>query len=208
MNRAFSLVYKTLPLVFLVSAPLLRADSLWQTGQSRAIVADKRAFSVGDILSIAVQENSTASKDNSTKTARQSAVDASIATFLYSPSSSGLLTKGGKLPAMSFSGKQNFEGSGKINNSEQIVARIAVQVIDVLPNMNMVVEGRRMTAFSGETQEIILRGVVRPADITANNTVYSYNVADATIRFNSKGTVTDNTRKGWFTKIWEKISPF
>jgi flagellar L-ring protein precursor FlgH len=208
MNRAFSLVYKTLPLVFLVSAPLLRADSLWQTGQSRAIVSDKRAFSVGDILSIAVQENSTASKDNSTKTARQSAVDASIATFLYSPSSSGLLTKGGKLPAMSFSGKQNFEGSGKINNSEQIVARIAVQVIDVLPNMNMVVEGRRMTAFSGETQEIILRGVVRPADITANNMVYSYNVADATIRFNSKGTVTDNTRKGWFTKIWEKISPF
>lgn len=208
MNKASWLVYKALPVIFLLSAPLLRADSLWQTGQSRAIVSDKRAFTVGDILSIAVQENSTATKDNSTKTARQSAVDASIATFLYSPASSGLLTKGGKLPAMQFSGKQNFEGSGKINNSEQILARIAVQVVDVLPNNNMVVEGRRMTAFSGETQEIILLGVVRPADITANNTVYSYNVADATIRFNSKGTVTDNTRKGWFTKVWEKISPF
>jgi flagellar L-ring protein FlgH len=208
MNKVSWLLYKALLLVIVASTPQLRADSLWQLGQSRAIVADRRAFLVGDILSITVQENSTATKDNSTKTARESSVDASISTFLYNPASSGLLTKGGKLPAMSFAGKQNFEGSGKINNSEQIIARIAVEVIDVLPNMNLVVEGRRMTAFSGETQEIVLRGVVRPADITANNTVYSYNVADATIRINSKGTVTDNTRKGWFTRIWEKVSPF
>jgi len=207
MNKVSWLVYSALLLV-LALAPFVRADSLWQKGQSRSIVADKRAFAVGDILSIAVQETSTATKDNSTKTARQSSVDSSINTFLYSPNASKLLTKGGTLPAMSFSGKQNFEGSGKINNSEQIVARVAVQVIDVLPNMNLVVEGRRLTAFSGETQEIILRGVVRPADITANNTVYSYNVADATIRFISKGTVTDNQRKGWFMKIWEKVSPF
>jgi flagellar L-ring protein FlgH len=208
MNKASWLICKVLLMILAFSVPQLRADSLWQLGQSQGIVADKRAFSVGDILSIAVQENSTASKDNSTKTARQSSVDASINTFLYSPASSGLLTKGGKLPAMSVSGKQNFEGSGKINNSEQIIARVAVQVIDVLPNRNLVVEGRRMTAFSGETQEIILRGVVRPADITANNTVYSYNVAEATIRFIASGTVTDNTRKGWFTRVWEKISPF
>jgi flagellar L-ring protein precursor FlgH len=208
MNKASWLISKGLFLVLVTSAPLAPADSLWQKGQSRSIVADKRAFAVGDLLSIAVQETSTATKDNTTKTARQSSVDASISSFLYSPSASGLLTKGGKLPAMSFSGKQNFEGSGKINNSEQIIARIAVQVIDVLPNMNLVVEGRRLTSFSGETQEIILRGVVRPPDITANNTVFSYNVADATIRFISKGTVTDNQRKGWFMRIWEKVSPF
>jgi flagellar L-ring protein FlgH len=208
MNKVSWLICKAVFVVLAFSVTQLRADSLWQLGQSQGIVADKRAFSVGDILSIAVQENSTASKDNSTKTARQSSVDASINTFLYSPASSGFLTKNGKLPAMSVSGKQNFEGSGKINNSEQIVARVAVQVIDVLPNRNLVVEGRRMTAFSGETQEIILRGVVRPADITANNTVYSYNVAEATIRFIASGTVTDNTRKGWFSRVWEKISPF
>jgi flagellar L-ring protein precursor FlgH len=172
------------------------------------MVGDKRAAGVGDILSIVVQESSTATKDNNTKTSKKSSIDASINTFLYSPAASGLLTKGGKLPALQLAGKQDFDGGGKINNSEHIIARIAVQVIDVLPNKNLVIEGRRVTSFSGETQEIILRGIVRSADISAANTVFSYNVSDATIRFVSKGTVTDNQRKGWFIKIWEKITPF
>ena len=60
----------------------------------------------------------------------------------------------------------------------------------------------------GETQDAILRGVVRAEDIAANNTVFSYNIADATIKYVSKGTVTDNQRKGWFTKVWEKVTPF
>jgi flagellar L-ring protein precursor FlgH len=83
-----------------------------------------------------------------------------------------------------------------------------VRVIDVLPNRNLVIEGTRETAFSGEQQTAILRGTVRPEDIAANNTIFSYNVADATIKFVSKGTISDNQRKGWFTKIWEKLTPF
>lgn len=183
-------------------------QSLWQDGQSRSMVADKRAAAVGDLLSIVVQENSTAIKDNSTKTGKKSSIDASIETFLYSPQASGFMTHNGKMPALKTMAKQDFDGGGKINNSERIIARVAVQVVDVLPNKNLVVEGKRLTAFSGETQEIILRGVVRPADITANNTVFSFNVADATLKFVSKGTVSDNQRKGWFTRIWEKITPF
>lgn len=184
------------------------ADSLWVSGTSRSMVADKRAAEVGDILSIAVQENSTASKDNKTKTSKSTGVDASITTFLYSPDASSALTKGGKMPALKYSSKNDFEGGGSINNSEKIIARIAVQVIDRLPNGNLVVEGHRTTAFSGETQEIVLRGEVRPADITANNTVFSYNVANASIRFVSKGAVSNAQKKGWFTKIWDKLSPF
>jgi len=210
MSRPFSYYSSRVVLVLvLVLAQLTsRAQSLWQEGNSRSMVGDKRAAGVGDILSIVVQESSTATKDNNTQTSKKSSIDASINTFLYSPGASGLLTKGGKLPALQLSGKQDFDGGGKINNSEHIIARIAVQVIDVLPNKNLVIEGRRVTSFSGETQEIVLRGIVRSADISAANTVFSYNVSDATIRFVSKGTVTDNQRKGWFTKIWEKITPF
>jgi flagellar L-ring protein precursor FlgH len=83
-----------------------------------------------------------------------------------------------------------------------------VRVIDVLPNQNLVIEGKRQTSFGGETQDIILRGIVRPADITANNTVFSYNVADATIKFSGKGAVSETQRKGWFTRVWEKLTPF
>ena len=185
-----------------------RGDTLWRDSANHSMFSDKKAFTVGDIVTILVQENSTAAKNNATKTSRQADIDASIASFLYSPAASGLLTHKGQLPAIKTSGKSDFNGGGTINNSEQIVAQISVRVVDVLPNNNLIVEGTRHTSFSGESQDIILHGTVRPEDITANNTVFSYNVADATIKIVNKGTVTDNQRKGWFTQLWDKINPF
>jgi flagellar L-ring protein precursor FlgH len=187
------------------SAP---AQSLWKADSSRSLVADLRAHAVGDLLTILVQENNTATKDNSTKTSKSAGIDASISTFLYSPAASGFLTHNGQMPAIKTSAKQDFDGGGKISNSEKITARIGVRVVDVLPNGNLVIEGRRTTSFAGETQEAVLRGVVRAADITANNNVFSYNMADATIRYVSKGAISDNQRKGWFTRLWEKLTPF
>lgn len=191
----------------LVNVPAF-ADSLWKDDVARPIVADKRAVSVGDILTIVVQENTTTAKDQNTKTSKSTGVDASISSFLYAPAASGLLTKKGQLPAMKFDAKSDFNGGGAINNSEKIVARLAVRVIDVLPNRNLIIEGSRETAFSGEQQTAILRGTVRPEDIAANNTVFSYNIADATIKFVSKGAISDTQRKGWFTRVWDKLTPF
>jgi flagellar L-ring protein FlgH len=185
-----------------------QAQSLWKAETSRSIVADKRARAVGDILTILVQENNTASKDNSTKTSKQAATDASVSSFLYSPGASGLLTKNGQMPAIKYDAKSDFAGAGTINNSEKVSARIATRVVDVLPNGNLVIEGNRQISFAGETQDAVLRGVVRGEDVTANNTVFSYNLADATIKYASKGAVSDAQRKGWFTKIWDKVTPF
>ena len=183
------------------------AQSLWRDN-SRSMFADKRAASVGDILTIVVQENTSASKDNKTATSKQASVDAALAAFLYSPTASGLLTKNGQLPALKFNSKTDFNGGGTINNSEKIIARIAVRIVDVLPNRQFVIEGKRETAFGGEKQTTILRGVVRSDDITSANTVFSYNVSDATIQIVSKGTVTDSQRKGWFMRLWDKLTPF
>jgi len=182
--------------------------SLWKEASSKSMFADKRASGVGDIITIMIQENNTTSKENSTQTSKSSSVDASLQTVLYSPAGSSFLTKGGQMPAMKFGGSQSFDGGGKINNSERMTARIAVKVVDVLPNGNMIIEGRRETTVSGEKQEAILRGTVRSEDVTANNTVLSYNVADASIKFTGKGTISDNQRKGWLHKIWEKVTPF
>ena len=112
------------------------------------------------------------------------------------------------MPALKFLSKSDFDGSGKIDNTEKIVARIQVVVRDILPNGSMVIEGKRQTAFSGETQDIVLRGVVRQTDITPNNTVFSYQVADATINIVSTGSTTASTRKGWFSKFWDRVTPF
>jgi flagellar L-ring protein precursor FlgH len=191
-----------------VCVPAVQAQSLWHDGSSRAMFADKRASRVGDLLTIVVQENTTASKDNATSTSKKASMDAAITAFLYSPAASGLLTKGGTLPALKYNSANNFDGGGTIKNSEQIVAQVTVRVIDVLPNGNLIIEGARETSFSGEKQNIVLRGIVRPDDVAANNTVFSYNVADAKIQIIGKGAITDSQRKGWFTKIWDKISPF
>ena len=184
------------------------AQSLWHDEVSRPMFADKRATSVGDIITIVVSETSSASKNNETKTEKQSSLSAAIASFLYSPGASGFLTKKGQLPAIKYNADAKHDGAGSINNTETVVAKIAVRIVDVLPNRNLVVEGRRETAFSGEKQTIVLRGTVRQDDVASDNTVFSYNVADATIQIIGKGTVSDTQRKGWFTRIWDKLTPF
>jgi flagellar L-ring protein precursor FlgH len=203
-----SLLICKISFVVLMAAPMTRGQSLWQEGAARSMVADKRATHVGDILSILIQESNTANRQNNTKTSKQSNIDASLQAFLYSPAASSLLTKKGQLPAIKTTAAQSFDGGGQINNSEKITARIAVRVIDVLPNNNLVIEGTRKVSFSGETQDAVLRGVVRSEDVMANNTIYSYNIAEATIKYVSTGTITDNQRKGWFTRVWEKVTPF
>ena len=172
------------------------------------MTSDKKAQAVGDILTIIIQENNGATRQNSTSTSKKVSANDSISSILYAPSISGLLTKKGTLPAMNYTTDNEFSGSGSINNSETITAQVAVRVVDVLPNGNMVIQGNLHTAFSGEKQDAIVRGTVRPDDVQANNTLYSYNIADATIQFISKGTITDATRKGWWTKIFDKINPF
>jgi flagellar L-ring protein precursor FlgH len=195
-------------LAFLLAAAPAGAGSLWKKDASRSMFADRRATQVGDIITILVQENNTSSKQNTTKTARANSVDASISSFLYPPSATGMLKHNGELPALRYNAATDFSGGGQINNSERITARIAARVVDVLPNGHLVIEGRRHIAFSGEKQEAVLRGTVRQEDITSGNTIFSYHVADATIQYISAGTISDVQRKGWFTRLWEKLSPF
>lgn len=194
--------------LFVVQAPETGAQSLWRDETARSMFADPRARAVGDILTIVVQESASTTKANTTKTAKNTSLDAAINTFLYSPAGSSFLTKNGQMPAINMASKNTFDGGGSINNSEKITSRIAVRVTEVLPNGSLVIEGRRQTKFSGESTDAVLRGVVRAQDVTSVNTVMSYNVADATIQYLSKGAVSDSQRKGWFSKIWDKVSPF
>jgi flagellar L-ring protein FlgH len=186
----------------------LCGQSLWKEDASPSLVADRRAARVGDVVTILVQELNTATKDNSTKTGKSTSLDAKIDAFFYSPAASGLLTHNGRMPAIKLGSKHDFEGGGKINNTERVTARIACRVIDVLPNGNLVIEGSREITFGGETQQATLKGVIRSDDVMPNNTVFSYHIAEAAIKYTSKGTVTNAQKKGWFTRFWEKITPF
>ena len=215
MNRRSSLLSKpaalALALLALPCASIHAGQgSLWtdNTAQPRSIFADKKAHTVGDIVTIVIQENNGATRNNNTTTSKKASVDASIASFLYGPGASGLLTKGGAYPAMNYTTDNEFNGGGQINNHETITAQLSVRVIDVLPNGNLVVEGHRQTSYAGEKQDAVLRGTLRADDVTSANTVLSSQIADATIQFINNGVITDNQRRGWFTTIWQKLTPF
>jgi flagellar L-ring protein FlgH len=208
MIKPFPFNSKRWPALLLMGASLwtASADSL-VTPVAKSLYADRKGAAVGDIITIIVQENTSTSKDNSTSTSKKSDFDAQLESFFYSPGASGLLTKGGQLPALKFNSKSGFDGGGSMNNNEKITARVAVQVTDVLPNRVMLVEGRKQTKINGESSDVVLRGMLRAEDVTAANNAFSYNLLNPEIQIVDKGLLRENQRPGWFKRLWDRLTP-
>ena len=189
----------------------VQADSLWMKETAVSLFADHKANRVGDIITVLVMESNSASRNSSTKTEKKSDLSASISSFVNGRLQDKIFPGGGdtvQKPELGTTSQTKFEGKGAVNNSGTLNSRFAVRVVDVLPNRNLIIEGVRRTSFSGESQTIILRGTVRPQDVTPVNTVYSYHLADVSIALKDEGAVSDVQKKGWFSKLWGKISPF
>jgi flagellar L-ring protein FlgH len=185
-----------------------RAESLWTapTATERSMYADRKAARIGDIVTIVVSETAATQSSQSKKTNKDGSLEAGVSSFLFP--GSGLGKHKGELPSTSMSGSSTFSGGGQVANSQSLSARAAVLVADVLPNGNLAVEGVRVVTFSGETQYIVLHGIIRPDDITSANTVASTNIADVRIEFISEGSLTDAQKKSWLLKIADKVRPF
>lgn len=216
--------------IVLACASSARAGSLWTDSATneRGMFADKRAKRVGDIVTIVVQENTVGSNSLQLKTARK--VDAGTGnpvtnllnqfitalpgTILGKNRLTDNMTKkrvpgaGLTVPTLDASGSSDYTGGGSITNSQVATSRVAVTVVDVLPNGNMVVEGVRLVRFGGESQFGSLRGVVRAADVQKDNTVLSTNIADAQVEFVSEGSLTEAEKQGWLLRLANKASPF
>ena len=200
------------------------AGSLWKEGitDERGMFADKRAKRIGDIVTIVVQETVSMSDSLRLKTDKAAKGIAGTATnlinqFIQYPAEllkgkyANQLPKDFKVPNIdnvSAAGSNEYTGGGEIKNSQTIATRCAVQVIDTLPNGNLVVEGIREISFSKERQFASLRGIIRTYDVQADNTVLSSNVADARIEIVSEGTLTEAQKKGWLLKLNDRINPF
>jgi flagellar L-ring protein precursor FlgH len=186
------------------------ASSLWTSSGSteRCLFADRKASSVGDIITVVISESANQTSSQEKKTSNDSSVDASISQFLFPTSASKLGTHNGALPGVKFGGKNDFTGSGAVTNSQSISATAAVVVTEVLPNGNLVIEGVRRVTFSGETQHIVLHGIVRPDDISSSNTVASSSIAGARLEFVSEGDLSNAGKKGWINRLYEMLRPF
>lgn len=183
----------------------LRADSLWNSASNgRSMFSDRKAGAKGDILTIVIAESAVAQSSQNKSSNRESSLEDAIARFVYA----GVGTaRRGQLPGTAGTGKASYSGGGDVSNSQSLSARAAVSVTDVLPNGNLVVEGVRVVTFSGETQYVVLRGIVRADDVSRDNSVVSTNIADARVEFHSEGSLTDAQKRGWLAKVYEKLRP-
>lgn len=184
------------------------ADSLWTspTNAERSMYADRKAARKGDILTVVIAEQVAQSSSQSKKSGKSSKVDASVSSFLFP--SSGMGKHKGELPVTGLSASNDFSGSGEVSNTQSLTGRAAVLVADVLPNGNLVIEGARVITFSGETQYVVLHGIVRADDVTSANTVTSTNIADVRVEFISEGELTDAQKRGWLTKLVDRLRPY
>ena len=182
-------------------------NSLWRNG-SRAFFKDQRARQVGDILTVAVNITDKAAIDNETKRSRTNKEDSGINDFVGSKLLSGkaAMVMPGKI--LSADSTAQSEGKGSVNRQEALQTNVAAVVTQILPNGNLVVEGRQEIRVNFEIRELIVAGIVRPEDIQSDNTIDSTKIAQARIAYGGRGQITDIQQPRYGQQVLDVLLPF
>ncbi|MFQ5828069.1 MAG: flagellar basal body L-ring protein FlgH [Candidatus Methylomirabilia bacterium] len=174
------------------------AQSLWVDQVS--LLADHRARAVGDVVTVVVDERSTADRQGETTLKK----DSTFGTGTTRPVIGGHAKLSELLPFFLNSQlNSDFTGKGTKTRSDRLTFEITVRVMKVLGNGNLLIEGRRSVAVGQETQHLVLTGIVRPQDVAPDNTVRSALVADAEVRLDGSGVITDKEKPGLVGRIFD-----
>lgn len=165
-----------------------------------ALYEGARARRVGDPLTIVLVESTTASKSASSK------LDSGGGLSLTPPSTGALSLF--KPSDASASGTRNFTGTGATDQSNSLTGEVSVTVAEVYPNGTMLIQGQKRVTLNRGDEFVQIKGLVRSADIDADNRVLSTRVADAQIAYTGKGDVARASRQGWFSRFFSVLSPF
>jgi flagellar L-ring protein precursor FlgH len=181
-------------------------NSLWRNG-SRAFFKDQRAHQVGDILTIKVKITDKAEIENATKRKRVNKEDSGVDNFFGKQK---LPIMNSALPTRIFTADStgSSEGEGSVNRSEQLQTNVAGVITQVLPNGNMVVEGKQEVRVNFEIRELIVAGIVRPEDIESDNTIESTKIAQARIAYGGRGQITDVQQPRYGQQVLDVLLPF
>jgi len=158
-------------------------------------IVDARAFRVGDLVTVLIVEEASGSNSASVNTKREDGLEV------------GLQGGGGPLTGVpqvtgTSSTRNEHKVKGGNSRSNELSGRITAEVVAIDPDGTLVLEGMRVLELDGERQVTELRGRVRPTDVNADNTVYSYLIADAMIRYTGRGLVRDAQRRGVFSWLF------
>jgi len=186
---------KPLPLLLALAfaAPLAaqaRPGSIYDPGLGPVnMIADKTANRPGDLITVLIVENQEVKNEETAQLRRGSTLDYKLDSFDIKPDAFD------PLPRFAASSQDDFNGTANVQKNGEFTARITAMVMDVLPNGNLVIKGRREIKVDLETKVIEFSGVVRRYDIRADNTVLSELVADARVSYTGDGQLTDTTSR-------------
>ncbi|AWH51567.1 flagellar basal body L-ring protein FlgH [Isoptericola jiangsuensis] len=181
------------------------AGAIYAAGPTLQLYSDRRARDVGDLLTITLLENTTATTSANTATAKES--DLSIGT----PSIFGApVTLGGKdILSATANGKRDFTGKGNSAQSNRLQGSVTVTVVQRLPNGNLVVQGQKNLRLNQGDELVQVQGIVRPADIAQDNSIPSSRVAEARIVYGGRGPVAQSNAMGWLSRFFNSaLAPF
>jgi len=179
-------------------------NSLWRNG-SRAFFKDQRAHQVGDILTITVNITDKANIANETQRSRASTENSGISNFFGLKKVPGTDAAGNMLTTGSTASN---DGKGSVVRQEAVQTNVAAVVTQLLPNGNLVVEGKQEIRVNYEMRELVVAGIVRPEDIQSDNTIDSSKIAQARIAYGGRGQITDVQQPRYGQQVMDVILPF
>lgn len=203
--------------ILLAVSAAARADSLFDQDAQQAgtLAAEPKAkFKVGDIITVLVREETTASTRVDTRTRKESDVDseANPQENMFWVGGTGSDTEGifnpGELPNWKVEAENEHRSRGETRRTNEFVTTIACTVIEVLPNDNLVLQGEKRITTNREDSLFIVCGIVRAKDVTPQNTVLSTQMANATVELKGKGNLWNSDRRGLVTRFLDWFSPF
>lgn len=186
-----------------------QGNSLWRAG-ARSFFKDQRAGRVGDILTVTIQINDKAQMQNQTKRSRNGSDSMGIPNLFGLESSVNRVLPNSVDPSslVSASGTSTTDGNGAIQRQEQINLQVAAIVTQIMPNGNLVVQGKQEVRVNGEVRELQLAGIIRPEDITSANTISYEKIAEARISYGGRGNISDVQQPRWGQQVLDIIAPF
>src|ERR1700712_1603543 len=186
---------------------IYNANSLWRSG-SRAFFKDQRAHQVGDILTVTVNFTDKANIANETQRSRTSKDDSGITDFAGSKLLTGNAAKGLPGGLLSTDSTSSSDAKGSVQRQDALQTTVAAVVTQLLPNGNLVVEGKQEIRVNFEIRELIVAGIVRPEDIQSDNTIDSGKIAQARIAYGGRGQITDVQQPRYGQQFMDVILPF
>jgi flagellar L-ring protein precursor FlgH len=188
-----------------------RADSIWdrRTFGSAYIFVDTRARRVGDLVTIAIAENT----DIENKDERDGAKNTKTGgTFTFGGNIAGTGSTASRSASLSMNAlhtsQREFTGTSQYNVAQNFTDRVTATVVGVMPNGNLVVEGSRTRVVGKEVRTLCVSGVIRPIDISPTNTIQSQYVGDFKIIYLGRGDQSAYTNHGWLGKKFNQFWPW